>query len=63
MKKVPPELWPLAVVLAYVTKALENLENANRVESFAIFAAGFSMVRKLFSDKTLRLHRNPPKAQ
>ncbi|KAK5045885.1 hypothetical protein LTR84_008671 [Exophiala bonariae] len=44
LKKIPPELLPLGVVIA-----------------FALFAATFAMGRKLFTDKTLRLHKNPPK--
>ncbi|EXJ82635.1 hypothetical protein A1O3_06448 [Capronia epimyces CBS 606.96] len=44
LKKVPPELLPLGVVIL-----------------FALFAAGFAMTRKLLTDKTLRLHKNPPK--
>ncbi|KAF2804058.1 uncharacterized protein BDZ99DRAFT_426300 [Mytilinidion resinicola] len=40
LKKVPPELIPLGIVLAV-----------------AIFAAGFSSVRKFYTDKTLRLSR------
>ncbi|KAI1612898.1 hypothetical protein EDD37DRAFT_648417 [Exophiala viscosa] len=45
LKKVPPELIPLGIVIL-----------------FALFAAAFAMSKKLLTDKTLRLHRNPPKA-
>lgn len=31
------------------------------LSSFALFAATFAMGRKLFTDKTLRLKKNPPK--
>ncbi|KAF2096509.1 hypothetical protein NA57DRAFT_78112 [Rhizodiscina lignyota] len=41
LKKIPPELIPLGVVIAA-----------------ALFAAIYSMVNKLFSDKTLRLTRS-----
>merc|ERR1711963_97590 len=41
LKRIPPELIPLGVVLA---------------------AAGFSIVRKLFTDSTLRLYRQGPDA-
>jgi len=44
LKKVPPELLPLGVVIL-----------------FALFAAFFAMGRKLFTDKTLRLHKSAPK--
>lgn len=44
LKKVPVELWPLAVVLA-----------------IAVVAAFYSLVRKLYVDGTLRLHRTGPK--
>ncbi|PSK36055.1 hypothetical protein B9Z65_5870 [Elsinoe australis] len=40
LKKIPPELIPLGVVLAV-----------------AIFAAGYSMIRKFYTDGTLRLTR------
>lgn len=45
MKKIPPELIPLGVVLAA-----------------ALFAAGYSIVRKLYTDSTLRLKRQGPEA-
>ncbi|EXJ90831.1 hypothetical protein A1O1_03936 [Capronia coronata CBS 617.96] len=44
LKKIPPELLPLGVVLLV-----------------ALFAGAFAMARKLMTDKTLRLHKNPPK--
>ncbi|KIV98048.1 hypothetical protein PV10_01739 [Exophiala mesophila] len=44
LKKIPPELLPLGVVIL-----------------FALAAATFAMTRKLLTDKTLRLHKNPPK--
>lgn len=43
LKKVPPELIPLGVVLAA-----------------ALIAAGYSIVRKFYTDKTLRLTRQGP---
>ncbi|RMY97375.1 hypothetical protein D0864_04809 [Hortaea werneckii] len=45
LKRIPPELIPLGVVLAA-----------------AVFAAGYSIVRKLFTDSTLRLYRQGPDA-
>merc|ERR1711879_242035 len=45
LKRIPPELIPLGVVLAA-----------------AVFAAGYSMVRKLYTDSTLRLYRQGPDA-
>ncbi|KAK5116094.1 hypothetical protein LTR85_009376 [Meristemomyces frigidus] len=45
LKKVPPELIPLGIVLAV-----------------AIFAAVYSLARKLYVDGTLRLHRQGPQA-
>lgn len=44
LKKVPVELWPLAVVLAA-----------------AIAAAVYSMGRKFYTDRTLRLYRTGSK--
>ncbi|ROV89235.1 hypothetical protein VMCG_09886 [Cytospora schulzeri] len=40
LKKIPAELWPLGVVVA-----------------FAVTAAGYSITRHLFTDKTIRLKR------
>jgi predicted small secreted protein len=45
LKKIPPELIPLGVVLAA-----------------AIFAAVYSMARKISTDKTLRLTRQGKQA-
>merc|ERR1712072_1411837 len=45
LKRIPPGLIPLGVVLAA-----------------AVFAAGYSMVRKLYTDSTLRLYRQGPDA-
>jgi len=41
LKRIPPELLPLGVVIG-----------------FALFAACFAMGKKLFTDKTLRLHKS-----
>ncbi|EME87203.1 uncharacterized protein MYCFIDRAFT_158466 [Pseudocercospora fijiensis CIRAD86] len=46
LKKIPPELIPLGVVLAA-----------------ALIAAGYSMTRKLMTDKTLRLSRQGKQAE
>lgn len=43
LKKIPPELIPLGVVLFA-----------------AIAAAGYSIVRKFYTDRTLRLYRQGP---
>lgn len=43
LKKIPPELIPLGVVLGV-----------------ALGAAIYSSAKKLFTDKTLRLHRSSP---
>ncbi|KAK0316657.1 hypothetical protein LTR01_000407 [Friedmanniomyces endolithicus] len=43
LKKIPPELIPIGVVLFA-----------------AVFAAFYSLVRKFWVDKTLRLHRTGP---
>ncbi|KAF7507561.1 hypothetical protein GJ744_010352 [Endocarpon pusillum] len=44
LKKIPPELLPLGVVIG-----------------FALSAAIFAMGKKLFTDKTLRLHKSEKK--
>ncbi|PNS16692.1 hypothetical protein CAC42_4656 [Sphaceloma murrayae] len=44
LKKIPPELIPLGVVLGV-----------------ALFAAGYSVIRKLYTDGTLRLTRQGQK--
>ncbi|EMC95099.1 hypothetical protein BAUCODRAFT_35089 [Baudoinia panamericana UAMH 10762] len=46
LKRIPPELIPLGVVLAA-----------------AIFAAVWSLSRKLYTDTTLRLYRQGPEAK
>ncbi|KAF7131262.1 hypothetical protein CNMCM5793_004367 [Aspergillus hiratsukae] len=43
LKRVPPELIPLGIVLGV-----------------AVGAAAYSSIRKLTTDKTLRLYRNKP---
>ncbi|KAK4555479.1 hypothetical protein LTR86_007231 [Recurvomyces mirabilis] len=43
LKRIPPELIPIGVVLAV-----------------ALFAAGYSIMRKFWTDTTLRLHRQGP---
>ncbi|KAF2765506.1 hypothetical protein EJ03DRAFT_279897 [Teratosphaeria nubilosa] len=45
LKKIPPELIPLGVVLCA-----------------AVFAAVYSLTRKLYTDKTLRLYRQGKQA-
>ncbi|OCT54212.1 hypothetical protein CLCR_00338 [Cladophialophora carrionii] len=64
LKKVPPELLPLGVVIAYVTPVSEyvrSIYSYTRPARFALFAAVFAMGRKLWTDKTLRLQRSAQK--
>jgi hypothetical protein len=58
LKKIPPELVPLGVVIAYVFipgNGFRVGQMTDALYSFAVFAAAFAMARKLFTDKTLRL--------
>jgi hypothetical protein len=61
LKKIPPELIPLGVVIAYAfPRAQDALTStkeimANQKFRFALFAAAFAMGRKLITDRTLRL--------
>jgi hypothetical protein len=61
LKKIPPELLPLGVVIGCVRFCDEKLWADSGTHSFALFAACFAMGKKLFTDKTLRLHKSEKK--
>lgn len=58
LKKIPPELIPLGGLSLYRATVRLNTEYfAGVVLGVALGAAAYSLGSKLFSDKTLRLHR------
>ena len=61
LKKIPPELLPLGVVIGCVCPPESYDQCSPELSRFALAAAGFAMVRKLFTDKTLRLKKSEKK--
>lgn len=60
LKRMPPELIPLFVVILYVSDEVELGQELMMILRFAVGAAVFALGRKLVTDKTLRLTKSKP---